>query len=249
MLRLALDSHHCIECVDEKLPLLPPRNTEKPYLGYKIPRLAEQLTRPVFADLAVGECPSFYRDERVIFIVRDPRDVVASMTNLKINQSESWLYRCGVGGLDYLCELGHLKPHLADRLQQLRSTSAPDYLYGALYWMMKNQGIWDLENAGVPLLLVEYEALVESPESHLRRICDFIGAPWDEGVLQHHANKSWKTDAEGLVIGRTDPNRRIDEVSIGRYRSLFTDLQSREILEYVAEVGDPLRSILATRSC
>ncbi|MHB0873922.1 MAG: tetratricopeptide repeat-containing sulfotransferase family protein [Acidithiobacillus ferrooxidans] len=41
----------------------------------------------------------------------------------------------------------------------------------------------------LPLLEVGYEELTAAPESEMRRILDFLGLPWDPGVLQFHANR------------------------------------------------------------
>lgn len=80
---------------------------------------------------------------------------------------------------------------------------------------------------------VRYESLVADPEGELRRVCAFLGEPFDAAMLEFHARadrgyqareESWK--------GRT--RRPIDASSIGRWR---TDLNERDIAAVERAVG------------
>ena len=96
MLRLILECHSQICCFDElrSYQLLSTRSHEgslhKPLVGFKVPRFAEQLDYSEPYDLGLTETFSrFYTGQNVVFIVRDVRDVVASM--LRLHGTRSWL--------------------------------------------------------------------------------------------------------------------------------------------------------------
>lgn len=42
-----------------------------------------------------------------------------------------------------------------------------------------------LRQQAVPMVQVGYEALVRQPEAELRRVCDFIGLPFEEGMVEY----------------------------------------------------------------
>lgn len=74
-------------------------------------------------------------------------------------------------------------------------------------------------------LTVQYEALVGSPSTHLRRICDFLDEPFDPAMLAHeHSARA------GFPVRFPDWQRATTEAvnskSIGRFRQ---DLSPRQI--------------------
>src|SRR6186713_2185314 len=90
MMRLVLECHSGITCFDEtrSYRALATREHDGPaaagLVGFKIPRLAEQLDQPRAFDLGLDDPPQgFYRGQNALFLVRDYRDVVASMLKLK----------------------------------------------------------------------------------------------------------------------------------------------------------------------
>ena len=65
----------------------------------------------------------------------------------------------------------------------------------------------------VPMLEVRYEDVVADPETHARRIVDFVGLPWDERCLRFYENK------RAVGTASADQVRQpIYQSSIGRWK-------------------------------
>jgi hypothetical protein len=107
MMRLILESHKNIQCVDEQYSYemlsgrLAQPDTTGALLGFKIPVWTEQLLQAQlhwneYAYLYGSDpVPNFYDREPIIFMVRSPFDTISSMLRLKV-ESDSWLQRVGV---------------------------------------------------------------------------------------------------------------------------------------------------------
>lgn len=65
----------------------------------------------------------------------------------------------------------------------------------------------------MPILEVDYEKLVATPEKQIRRLLDFVGLPWDERCLNFHENRRLVTTASQAQV-----RRPIYDTSIGRWR-------------------------------
>ncbi|MDT7041531.1 sulfotransferase [Candidatus Nitronereus thalassa] len=64
-------------------------------------------------------------------------------------------------------------------------------------------------------LELRYEDLVANPEAEMRRVLDFIGEPWDSGLLSramHHK------DSQGFSDWKTFSKSQIETTSVGRWR-------------------------------
>ncbi len=71
------------------------------------------------------------------------------------------------------------------------------------------------------ILEVRYERLVEQPEVELRRVCDFLGLPWDPAVLSTPTNVSRVRTASTWQV-----RSPLHSDSIGRWRHYATQLGS-----------------------
>src|SRR5437764_12265167 len=96
LLRLVLECHPQIFCFDElhsyrALSSFSFETTiSKPLVGFKIPRWAEQLDYPLLRDFGLAhEAQQIYKGQKILFLVRDYRDAIASM--LKLRGNRSWL--------------------------------------------------------------------------------------------------------------------------------------------------------------
>ena len=89
---------------------------------------------------------------RILFAVRDPRDVVFSCFRRHIN----------VGAVTY----AFLDLESAARLYDVTMTI----------------GAWSLDNLPLTAMLVRHEALVEDFEAQTRAVCAFVGLEWDDGL-------------------------------------------------------------------
>jgi len=87
---------------------------------------------------------------------------------------------------------------------------------------------------GKQYLEIRYEDLVLHPEENLRRICDFLGEPFDENMLDYHksAQSEMPSDSlkwHGTSVSRPDPKK------IGMWKSKMS-MSDRILFEQVAGV-------------
>lgn len=97
-----------------------------------------------------------FPDARVVFVVRDPRDVCLS---------------CFMQSF----ELTEAMAHFLDL-----------ELTAEYYAAVMDLALTSLERLPVASITVRYEALVEDPETACRALIDFLGADWDPAVLRWH---------------------------------------------------------------
>lgn len=236
LLRLILECHSRIACFDETTAyrmltegVEPP--SERDLLGFKIPRWTEQLQAPSLWEYGLdGPVPQFYRQEPLLFLLRDPRDTVASMATLKAGR-ESWLEAWAMPILDSKLQSLQFRQRFARDIALLHASRHPRFAYGALYWKYKTQAFLDYRAAGWPALGVAYEDLVNTPEPHLQAIVRFLGMPWEAGVLQHPQFWHREVFPDGRTVGTTDPRRPIDPSSVGQWQRLFSAEEAHSIME------------------
>ena len=61
---------------------------------------------------------------------------------------------------------------------------------------------------GARYVEARYEDLVRDPEPVLRRICEFVDLPWDDGVLSYHERAAERLqEMAGTLRGRGQPRR------------------------------------------
>jgi len=253
MLRLILDSHPRIKCYDETIAydILTggPRqclssgkaSPDIAAYGFKIPRFSEQLTWKEFVDPDYGRFPSFYRDEKTLFIVRNVCDVVSSMITLRADAKQSWIERYGIQILEKTLAAKESGRGLLEKFKGLERKGFPIHLVGALYWEAKNHGMISMIRCGLPVMPICYERFVSSPHDHLLKMMKFLGLGWHADVLTHHQLQHEELDVNGLAIGNTDPKRAIDTLSIGRAIGVLQEDQRESIKEFVRATELQLR--------
>jgi hypothetical protein len=254
MMRLVLESHKDIQCIDEQYSYemlsgrLAPPDTAAALLGFKIPVWSEQLLRAQlhwneYAYLYGGDpVPNFYDHEPLVFMIRNPFDTISSMLRLKV-ESDSWLQRVGVPVVRAMAESGRLSDeHRAD-LDFADSCEEPDVALGALYWKIKAGAALGYLEARLPVHLVIYERFVATPAAFLPGILRHIGVEWDDSVLEHH-QRPHDEIVEGKAIGDTDPARSIDTRSIGHSDSHLSPPQ----IQLIARIAGDLEKALYSRS-
>jgi hypothetical protein len=245
MLRLVLESHPEIACLDEtrSYKALSTGEHDGPagasLLGLKVPRLAEQLDQDRVSDLGLDmEIAPFYRGQRVLFLVRNFRDVIASM--LKLRGATTWLEQWAV---PIIRRKAQADPRFGWRWKDEldlceRAGSLP--MFGALYWAYKNDALLRYTRRGLPVLPIGYEALVSDPRGELQRVCAFLGVPFEEALLDHPGHEHGELFASGLTVGNTDPKRGIDEASVGQWREWL----SAEDVNLASAIAGPIESRL-----
>jgi tetratricopeptide (TPR) repeat protein len=65
---------------------------------------------------------------------------------------------------------------------------------------------------GMPILDVDYEKMVASPEKQIRRLLEFVGLPWDQRCLRFHQNRRVVATASQSQV-----RRPMYDTSIGRW--------------------------------
>ncbi len=256
LMRLVLEAHPDVYCYDEQLGyqlLIEEARDGKSVdriegreklLGFKIPRYAEQLLRREFDDVDYGKSPSFYYDEPVLFMVRDPLDTIASMITLKLPDGMAWIARYGKVILEHMMDDSVAASRFGKQYQGVVAQGEPEHLVGAMYWSIKNQGLLDLVEQGKPVFPIQYESFVSEPEPVLKEICQFLDVPWCRNLLYHDDHKHGELDEKGLAIGGTNPKRSIDSRSVGRHRWVLSPLQVSEVKEFSREMLKKLEGVV-----
>jgi hypothetical protein len=244
LLRLVLESHSQIACFDEwrSYISLATQEYEAPegvrYLGFKIPAWTEQLSDEVVSDPITNDrsVQQFYRGDRGIFMLRDVREVVASMYTISL--------------IDQLLDTVQAKldqqpafsQKYARELAVVSTSSHPRLALGALYWKDKTLALFDYVRAGLPILGVRYEDLTAAPERQLRRIVRFLDLPWEDGLLDHPSHPHGELDSTGMAIAGTDPGRAIDAASIRSWERCFSDEQVAAIMAVAGDLNERIHT-------
>jgi len=246
LMRLILSSHSMIRCFDEsegyklltvgKLEQLDFDKAQK-LVGFKIPRFSEQLLWATMSDTDYGEFPSFYHGAPVIFLVRDYRDVIYSMAQLRYPDGESWLRKHGQRILKFQAGHPEFKAEYKKILTTVEQAGFPDHLVGALYWKYKTDALFSLIDARMPVIGIAYEDLVNNPKNELAKLVDFLGLQWENALLQHNKLDHAELDADGMAIGGTNPKLPIHKNSVKAYGDFFSP---QELKDMRATVNDTL---------
>lgn len=187
---------------------------------------------------------------KVLWCLRDPRDVVASMIRLHIpigkTVSVSWAAHPGstfeiLNSVPLLDET--VQGALGEYVEQVfaifqkspcERTLAEVILTGALAWRVKNELLTVYKREAIPFYIVKYEQLLGAPRQELETILNYVGVPWHDNVLSHHQFR------EGIRSGGSDASRPLDQNNTGKWRGFFAD----EELALIREVTEPLASEL-----
>jgi len=234
LLRLALECHPDVYCFDEldSYRTLASRCLEvavsKAHVGFKVPRWTEQLDAPILRDFGLSdEARQIYNGQRILFMVRDYRDTIASMLKLapRIPWLEEWavpIIRCHVQSTSGFVEMWDHELKLCK--------AAPNHHIGlgALYWKYKTAAFLRYKELRYPILAICYERLAAQPEKEFRRISDFLGISFDEAVLSHPSHVHREIQVNGLAVGNTDPRRSIDTTCVCQW-PMFLDSRDSEL--------------------
>jgi protein-tyrosine sulfotransferase len=223
LLLLILDSHPGVRGLDETDydPLRLSHPDYHPAVAFKLPTCAHE----VLAMRAVEGL-------RVLWCLRDPRDVAASMLALGLplgGQVVCWANH-PTGADHEVVNCSHVLGCTLDpgRFALLRSfhqararpphaRSRADGVFAAgLCWRLKQELLPLYARLDVPCHVVRYEDLVLRPGPTLRGVTDFLGLPWHDDLLRHHDRHA------GTAIGDTDRSRPIDPKGVGKWREALT---------------------------
>ena len=228
LLNLILDSHPDVHGVDE--------------MEFRAERMRGYLQDPRFHPRVCFKLPAAAHEVKgiatlpgvqVLYCLRDPRDVVASMLTLQIRHGVvlvPWAaHPLGAdreiqGGAKLLDDevRRQLAPALG-RYEPCRGRNpagwarADQVLAAALCWRIKAELFPLYAAAQVPARLVVYERLLAEPQCEIRTLLDFLGLPWHDDVLRHHQLH------HGISVGNTVNDRPIDPDNVGKWRTSLND--------------------------
>lgn len=244
MIRLILESHSLISCIDEpvcyeilsdhdKTRKLLIQEESKRWHGFKIPRFTEQLNDTEIYDYGTPNVSepfsNFYDDEPLIFIIRDVRDVVCSMIELKAD-NKSWMDVWGIPIVKYqINNSSRFRDRFASEISLLKELDFNPYATGALFWKYKNESYFRYLNLNFPMVKILYEEFVQNPSSYLKSVLSLLELNWEESLLQHHLLKHSQVDVQGMAVGNTDSSREISNFHVGRYKNELTKEQIKDI--------------------
>ena len=274
LLYLILDSHPQVRGMDEwefKAVLFDRYLTQPEYhpcFAVKLPKIAHLV--PALAGIP---------GTKVLWCIRDPRDVVTSM--LKLQQQDNQGGRANVlwslqhpgkaaaallsfrplpvfiswaaapqGAIQEISNnaetLKSRKMFSEDlaahwerykqikRKHPLRRNHEDQVFLGALCWRVKQEVFLRCcRDTGI-CHVVQYEKLVQQPETEIQAILHFLNLPWHEHVLKHHTLHS------GMVTGKTDSTRPIDEGNTQKWQGFLSD---SDISIIIRVCGDTARDL------
>lgn len=239
LLHLILDSHPDIHGIDETQFHYWDLNSYlgapdlSPCVSFKLPRYA-----------ALISFITSLQNMRVLWCIRDPRDVVVSMLTLRQPLSYNgpvvpWAAHPTSAHKEimnsYLALDETAKQNLAPQLNNYLAISRTNPLgrsrhdlifTSALTWRIKNMLPEIYAECGIDFYSIKYEQLVSEPEQEIRKILDYINLPWHDDVLRHHELHS------GISVGKTANTRTIDHNSVGKW----TGELSKEDVATISEV-------------
>ncbi len=223
LMGLIMDSHPDIINVDEnefhKEDLEAYENsTSKSNISFRLSRESANI------DFIMNELkPSI-----VIWMVRDPRDVIASMVNLhmKVNRfvSVAWAARYADTEIirmlerypkailrEFSAEIERYQ--LISTIPSIMRNSHQIFTVAATCWTLKQQSLRLFNQNSIRFSIVKYEDLVVNPKGSLIKIMADTGVAWSDDVLRHHEIHT------GTSVGGTSNARSIDTASLNKWRN------------------------------
>jgi hypothetical protein len=185
---------------------------------------------------------------KVLWCIRDPRDVIASMIRLRLNLAQNISVPWASHPLGAHREIINCLPVLSNKTkrklysyvqqyEQICRThpaqrSFKDVVYtAALCWRVKNELLPVYKNKRISYKMVFYERLISIPEKAIREILEFVGLGWHENVLKHHLYHS------GISVGGTDNTRPIDSSNTGKWKTVLTPTALSTVKELCSRVA------------
>lgn len=252
LLRLILESHTEISCFDEpksydllrdkqKLASIISKESDKKWIGFKIPILTEQLANKKLHDYSLPyELVNFYQKETLVFVIRDVRDVICSMKNLLVENS-TWLHHWGVPIVEYWIKNSvKFRNEFDSEIKIAKNSTEYELSMASLYWKYKNKSYFRyLKLGNFPIIKIIYEDLVKQSKETINSIIEFLGLEWEDSLLQHHRLDHKETDERGLTVGNTNVHLPIGRFHVGRYKNELNENQLNEIMSIS---GDLMKS-------
>lgn len=138
-------------------------------------------------------------------------------------------------GLDVACSIEDLVTKTGGYVDELHAylRREPQPLRAfSQAWADSSAAIADLADADDAAISVGYESLAEDPEPVVRQILEFVGEPWEDGLIERALG-----DANQVGFGdwKTYGRKVIDRQSVGRWQQLPQATQAT-----LAEICNPM---------
>lgn len=252
LVRLILECHSKIFCVDEyrAYSILQDQNLlkkeiksnlGKQWLGFKTPRITEQLLEPFLADIGIDfRTQNHFKNKPIVFLVRDVLDTITSMSLLEQN-GMSWLKRWATKTIDFWCKTNPFFVELYQHeINFLKNANNKDLVAGALCWKFKTSSYFSYVKNSVPIILIHYEDLVTKKQIPIKRILDFLNLEWEDSLLSHEKISHPETDESGITVGNNDSKIPIHSSSVGIHKKFLKQKEKSEILNITHDLMSEL---------
>jgi hypothetical protein len=240
LMKLILECHPELWCYDEHLGYkvlaglvsVSPAAAKK-RIGFKVPRLTEQLDSHVWIDHDFSPQIGKYTGEPIVFMLRGAKDTVASMLSLR-HAGVPWIRQWGEPSLRVRMVVDSRIAALCEPvIASFRDDADFDVALASLYWRYKTEALFSYLDLGFPVCCVCYEQFVRAPARALEGICKILEVPWCESLLHHERLPHTEVWSNGLAIGGTDPRRAIDGTSVGLWTRVLSD-RAASLVESIA---------------
>jgi len=217
------------------------KNRGKKWVGFKTPRITEQMLEPFLADVGIKlRTKNRYKQMPIIFMVRNVLDTITSMKTLE-QDGESWIKTWAKRTVDFWCETTpNFKSDFKRELKLLDKTKNKDIVAGAIYWKYKTSSFYEYENNGVPIIRIKYEDLVTEKKATIKKVLNFLNLSWENSVLEHEKLSHVETNQSGITVGNNDTRIPINKTSVDRYKKFLT---KKEIFEILQVAGDSMTKL------
>lgn len=153
---------------------------------------------------------TFTLTEKVLYLVRDPRDVALSMHNLHMIQERSVTWR---------------HPRAKSKLALKKYFRFLDWL-SIVRGSLRHYQCWK----STPHYLVKYEALLNNPAKELKAILNYLQAPVDENIVREAVELFSFEKITGRQRGEEDvQNPEFRKGVAGDYKNKFSPWQLRMV--------------------
>jgi len=164
-------------------------------------------------------------DVKVIFPVRDPKAVVASMM-----------------GLDYIVKMDERQAHWVNKYTDISKkykglidrikTESEQHIRLSLVWKLKTSLAEAFETSGLNPFIFKYEDLVENQDQYRHEMFAYCGFDTDPNT------SSYTHIFQGRGPGLTERERPVDKRSIEKWRSRLTPSQADEVIKEAGDIAD-----------
>jgi len=210
-------------------------------LGFKTPRITEQMSEPFLADFGINlRTTNYYQGKPIIFMIRNVLDTVTSMKTLD-QEGISWINRWAQKTVDFWCEtIPNFKKKYKQELGFLKNSKNKDIVAGAIYWKFKTASYFNYLNNKTPIIKIHYEDLVTNKKNVIKQVLDFLKLDWEDSVLSHEKFSHAETDSSGITVGNNDTKIPISTSSLDRYKKFLKHNETSEILKVTKDLMSKL---------